>query len=182
MAAPKGNQFAKDNEGGRPTEYKREYNDQAYKLCLLGATDNDLADFFNVTEQTINNWKKEYEEFFESINAGKEIADMDVAFSLHQGTKDRIVTEKKGFKVKKVYYDENGKRVEEERIEMIDEERVIPSDFRNVQFWLKNRKPKQWRDKQEIDHTTKGKEINTSNLSEDERKVLLKIARERDDQ
>lgn len=77
MAAPKGNQFAKDNEGGRPTEYKHEYNDQAYKLCLLGATDNDLADFFNVTERTINNWKEEYQEFFQSINAGKEIAFKD---------------------------------------------------------------------------------------------------------
>jgi hypothetical protein len=33
-------------ERGRPTKYKEEYNEQAYKLCLLGATDKELADFF----------------------------------------------------------------------------------------------------------------------------------------
>jgi hypothetical protein len=30
---------------GRPTKYRVDYNEQGYKLCLLGATDNDLADF-----------------------------------------------------------------------------------------------------------------------------------------
>ena len=36
---------------GRPTEYKEEYNEQVYKLCLLGAKDKELADFFNVEEK-----------------------------------------------------------------------------------------------------------------------------------
>lgn len=34
------------SKGGRPTKYKEEYTDQAYKLCLLGATDKEMADFF----------------------------------------------------------------------------------------------------------------------------------------
>ena len=42
---------------GRPTDYKPEYCEQATKLCKLGATDAELGDFFEVTEQTINNWK-----------------------------------------------------------------------------------------------------------------------------
>lgn len=33
---------------GRPTKYKKEYDDQAFKLCLLGATDKEIADFFEV--------------------------------------------------------------------------------------------------------------------------------------
>lgn len=45
------------------------------KLCLLGATDKELGDFFNVTEQTINNWKKDFPSFFESIKRGKIDAD-----------------------------------------------------------------------------------------------------------
>ena len=56
---------------GRPTNYKKEYDEQAYKLCLLGATDKEMADFFNVKEQTINNWKKNHPSFFESIKRGK---------------------------------------------------------------------------------------------------------------
>ena len=45
---------------GRPTDYKPEYAEQAAKLCALGATDNDLADFFGVSEQTIYTWRKKY--------------------------------------------------------------------------------------------------------------------------
>ena len=31
---------------GRPTKYRAEYNDMAYKLTLLGAIDEELAMFF----------------------------------------------------------------------------------------------------------------------------------------
>ena len=37
----------------RPTKYNKEYNMQAYKLALLGATDVELADFFEVNQDTI---------------------------------------------------------------------------------------------------------------------------------
>ena len=42
---------------GRPTEYRPEYAEDTRKLCLLGFTDAQLADFFDVSEATINNWK-----------------------------------------------------------------------------------------------------------------------------
>lgn len=51
----------------RPTKYQEAYAEQARKLCLLGYTDAELADFFEVSEATINNWKLEYPEFLESI-------------------------------------------------------------------------------------------------------------------
>lgn len=52
---------------GRPTDYQESYNEQAEKLCKLGATDAELADFFDIAESTLNNWKSEYPEFMESI-------------------------------------------------------------------------------------------------------------------
>jgi transposase len=48
------------SKGGRPSSYKDEYAMQALKLTLLGATDKELADFFEVKESTINRWKKRY--------------------------------------------------------------------------------------------------------------------------
>jgi hypothetical protein len=71
-------------KGGRPSLYKPEYAEQAKKLCRLGATDKELADFFGVTEQTVNNWKTAYSEFFESLKAGKQLADAEVADKLFQ--------------------------------------------------------------------------------------------------
>jgi len=62
--------MAKDNakkKNGRPTRYKKEYNEQARKLCLLGSTDKSLADFFDVSEATINNWKIQHSKFLKSM-------------------------------------------------------------------------------------------------------------------
>lgn len=157
MAAPLGNEYAKAN-----LKYDEKYNIQAYKLCLLGATDKTLSDFFEVSEATINNWKKEFPKFFESINEGKKIADMEVASSLYDGTQDRAVTEMKAVKVKEVYW-EGGKRCEKETVELHPETRVIAADFRNIQFWLKNRNPEKWRDSTDI--TTNGKELPASTLN-----------------
>lgn len=63
---------------GRKSAYQKEYANQALKLCLLGATDKELADFFSVSEQTLNKWKKDYPEFLESLKKGKNIADANV--------------------------------------------------------------------------------------------------------
>ncbi|MCO1336452.1 hypothetical protein MO867_19140 [Microbulbifer sp. OS29] len=66
----------------RRTSYKEEFAEQAEKLCKLGLTDKELGEFFEVTEQTINNWKNKHPEFFESIKRGKNLADANVAESL----------------------------------------------------------------------------------------------------
>lgn len=68
----------------RRTGYKPEYADQVEKLCKLGLTDKELGEFFEVTEQTINNWKKKHPEFFESIKKGKTLADANVVESLYR--------------------------------------------------------------------------------------------------
>ena len=67
----------------RPTDYREEYNEQVIGLCRLGATDVDLANFFNVAEKTIDNWKNKYPEFLQSIKEGKEVSDLNVAQSLY---------------------------------------------------------------------------------------------------
>lgn len=164
MAAEKGNKYAEGNEGGRPTDYSPDYNEQAYKLCLLGATDKDMADFFDVTETTINNWKQEHKEFFESIRAGKTKADLEIAQSLYKSAQDKKIIEQVPFKCKEVYYNNEGKRVEREVVQIVEVEKVVPADFRAQQFWLKNRKSDTWRDKQEVDHTTNGESINQISL------------------
>ena len=136
---------------GRPTAYKKEYSEQVIKLCKLGATDKELADFFNVCEATINNWKIKEPEFLESIKKGKEIADAEIAESLYNRAKGYSHKEDKIF-------NDNGKPL------------IVPTikhyhpDTTAVIFWLKNRKPNNWRDKTEQEHTGK---INISIYPED---------------
>ena len=71
-------------KAGRPSGYKPEYADQAAKLCRLGATDAEIANFFEKDERTINRWKVDYPDFCQALKAGKLVSDMDVADRLHQ--------------------------------------------------------------------------------------------------
>lgn len=61
----------KKKSRGRKSEYREEYAEQALKLCLLGATDKEIAEFFSVSEQTLNSWKKKFPQFLESLKKGK---------------------------------------------------------------------------------------------------------------
>lgn len=134
---------------GAPTLYKEIYNDQAFKLCLLGATDSELADFFDIAESTLNLWKTKHPEFVESIRAGKVAADLKIAGALYDGAMDRLIPTQQAVKVKSVYWDENGKRCEKETVEVVEVMQGVPGDFRNQRFWLMNRQKDKWRDKQE---------------------------------
>jgi hypothetical protein len=66
----------KKHPGGRPNKFKLEYIEQARKFCQFGHTDPELAEFFGVHLQTINNWKRKYPEFLDAQRAGKAVADM----------------------------------------------------------------------------------------------------------
>jgi hypothetical protein len=126
---------------GRPTEYKQDYNIQVEKLCRLGATDKELADFFEVTEQTINNWKEAHPTFFESIKRGKIEADANVA--------DRLYQRALGFE-----HDSEEIKVADGEVIRVPIRKIYPPDSTAAIFWLKNRRSKEWRDKQEIDQKT----------------------------
>ena len=128
---------------GRPTEYKTEYNEQVYKLCLLGADDKRIADFFDIQESTLNLWKKKHPEFMESIKDGKEKADAEVAKSLYK----RAI----GYKKKSIQF-ATFKGEITDREEYFED---VPPDTTAAIFWLKNRKADVWREKQEIATTIK---------------------------
>lgn len=130
---------AKKNKG-RPTRFKQEYCEQTRKLCLLGATDMDLADFFGVQESTINNWKKAHPSFLESIKAGKEEADAQVANRLYNRAMGYSHAEDKIF-------NNNGEAL------IVPTTKHYPPDTTACIFWLKNRQSGKWRDKQQVEHS-----------------------------
>lgn len=141
---------------GRPTDYKKEYAKQAYKLCLLGATDKDMADFFEVCEATINNWKHDYPEFLESLKKGKQIADANVAEKLyHRAT---------GYEHKDIKF----ATYEGEITDSVEYTKHYAPDTTAAIFWLKNRQSGKWRDKQEIQHSGEV-DTNPGQMSKEER-------------
>lgn len=135
---------------GRPTAFKEDYIEQAYKLCLLGATDAKLADFFDVCEATINNWKHDFPDFLESIKKGKVIADAEIAEGLYNRAKGAKIKVQQAIKLKQVDYDQGKRLSEHETVEVVDLIQEVPPDTAAGIFWLKNRNPEMWRDKREF--------------------------------
>ena len=129
------------NKGGRPTKYKEEYAKQAEKICILGATDEFLADYFEVSVSTISNWKLDQPQFLEAIKKGKEEADAKVADALFNRAVGYAHPELKVF-------NNQGEIVTHECVK-----HYAPDPTAAI-FWLKNRQPKVWRDKQEIKQET----------------------------
>lgn len=123
----------------RPTKYKPEYSSQAAKLCALGATDAQLADFFEVSVSTINLWKVQQPKFSESIRVPKSTADERVEQSLYRRAM--------GYE-----HDEVDIKVVSGEVVMTPIRKYYPPDTTAAIFWLKNRKPEEWREKQEVEH------------------------------
>lgn len=146
----------------RPSKYKPEFAKQAKQLCKLGATDQELAEFFGVSQQTLNNWKVSQPGFLESLKGGKEVAD------------ERVTTA--------LYHRAMGYSHPEDDIRAINGEIVItptikhyPPDTTAAIFWLKNRRPDEWRDKVQQEVTGKdGGPIETKDLSDND--VARRIA------
>lgn len=120
----------------RPSRYKAEFAEQAAKLCRLGATDKELAAFFGVTEKTVNNWKTAHPLFLQSLKAGKELADAEVADKLFQ----RAI----GYSHPEVHISNFQGVITQTPIT-----KHYPPDPTSMIFWLKNRRPDLWRDKPE---------------------------------
>jgi hypothetical protein len=127
---------------GRPTDYRPEYCEQATNLCLLGATDEDLARAFGKDVATIERWKVAHPDFRGAIKAGKEDADANVAKSLYK---------------KATGYSRTVEKIvgSGENQEVVPVELHFEPDPTSMIFWLKNRRRQHWRDK--FDHEHDGK-------------------------
>lgn len=130
--------------GGRPNEWDKigaeRICEETEKLCLLGATDAEIAEWFEVSERTINNWKDRYSQFMQSLKKGKMGADANVAQSLYRRAMgyERIV--------EKVGKDGNGQTIK------ITITECVEPDTTAIIFWLKNRHRQRWNEKLEHVH------------------------------
>lgn len=111
------------NQGGSP--YTEDMDNIAYKLCLLGATDEEIGDALGVTRLTIHNWKNSKKSFGEAVRKGKILADSEIAASLYK---------------RATGYDHDGKH--------------YPADPKSMISWLAKRRPKDWTESKEYKLTS----------------------------
>lgn len=127
-----------------------------------GLTDEQIAHNMGITASTLYAWKNKYLEFSESLKKGKEVVDIEV--------ENALLKKALGFEYKEVKVEKS----EKDGVKATTTtKRVIPDTTAQI-FWLKNRRPDKWRDRQNISVDGNVKTNNPfTNLSTEELKKLI---------
>lgn len=110
-----------------------------------GLSDEQIAANIGITTTTFYDWKKKYADFSEALKKGKEVADFEVENALFKSAIGYEYEERK--EVQEVVDGVMRKKVEITR-------KQVPPNATSAIFWLKNRKPVEWRDVKQIDGET----------------------------
>lgn len=110
-----------------------------------GATEAEIAEKLRVAYSTFKGYKHKYTELQEVLLTSKELADLNVEAALYRRAK--------GYTTREVTRERrlNRKTGEYEMIETKVVEKEVPPDTTADMFWLKNRRPDEWREHQSID-------------------------------
>lgn len=155
MPAPEGNDYAKGNPGGgRPSSFDPKYIEVVRKLSKMGATNTDIGEALSVGESTVRYWAASNEDFSAALKMGKEESDNRVERSLYERAMGYTHEEDKVF-------------IHQGEAVIVPTKKHYPPDSTSAIFWLKNRRPEEWRDKQEIEDVTppENKAVSASDLA-----------------
>lgn len=120
-----------------PTKFDATVCQRAKLLCLLGATDSQMAKIFGVAESTWSDWKNKHPEFQRALSEGKDEADAKVAASLYQRA---IGYRHIDFKM----FCHEGKVITKRIV------KHYPPDTMAAMYWLNNRQRLNWAQRQEV--------------------------------
>ena len=107
-----------------------------------GLTDEQIAGNIGINTSTLYDWKNKFPKISESLKKGKEVVDIQV--------ENALLKRALGYTYKETTSecDEDG----ELKVTKVVTKEVVPDTTAQI-FWLKNRRPDLWRDKQNIEHS-----------------------------
>lgn len=106
-----------------------------------GLTDKQIADNIGIRRPTLYDWKKKYSDISDALKRGKEVIDRQV--------ENALLKRALGYE-----YVETTKELTDLGLTVTKQvtKQVAPDTTAQI-FWLKNRKPQEWRDKKETEVT-----------------------------
>lgn len=120
-----------------------------------GLTDKDIATNMHISRSTLGVWKQRFPALAAALRSSKAEADAVVENALYKNATGYFYTEETVVMVRHVEYGENGKRVSEDVTpQVVELRRFFTADTKAAFLWLKNRRPKHWRDKREYELET----------------------------
>lgn len=128
----------KKNKGGAKGKYEYWLTEDGLTLLTGwardGLTDEQIANNMGIGTSTLYEYKNRFQELSEALKKGKEVVDIEVENALLKRAmgytyKEQVI--KDGY--------------------VVEVEKVMHPDTTAQIFWLKNRKPAVWRDKQNVE-------------------------------
>lgn len=160
--------------GSKPT-FSERMLEKTELLSKMGATNDELALFFDVSHGTIDNWLRNYPEFKTARKRGGIEADMLVAEAMYKRARGYEYVEEE-FTIR-VQADGTEVKIPTRRIY-----KHVPSSVTAGIFWLKNRQRILWTDVNQVQHSGSIEhrhqaiqDIPVDNLSPDAQEVLFEI-------
>lgn len=122
---------------GRPTlkDKTPKLLDRIYELARQGKTNAQIAESIGISDRTLSRWNTDDLVFASYLKENKELPDSLVEVNLFKRATGYDYTEEQST-----------------REGVVELRRHAPPDPTSMIFWLKNRKSKEWRDRQEIEH------------------------------
>ncbi len=163
----------KRKKTGPKSRITQEVLHQVYWLCLLGATDIQLSQFFQVAPQTIDNWKHANPDFYAYLTKGKHEADIKVMQSFFKRATGYEYTENHSATT----VDKEGNTITTNKTIT----KQVAPDTTAIIFWLKNRWRGKWADVQHmelqgtisVNHT---RTIDMKNFTPEQQEVLRELS------
>jgi hypothetical protein len=163
--------------GGRPSKYQTHVEPKLLlvaKWARNGLTDKDIAEKLDISVDSMVEYKKQFPELSESLKVNKEEADTRVENMLYKRAMgyqyEEITIEQIELKMGS---GENVMYQPATKTKTVIKE-VVPDTTAQI-FWLKNRDQRNWRDKQDIEHSGQmTNKIDLSGLSVEDLKAYAK--------
>jgi transposase-like protein len=147
---------------GRKTDYNERIHCRAVEaLAAKGRTQEQIADGLGINVTTLKNWRDTHPKFAAALQAGKDATDNRVERSLYR---------------RAMGYTHKAEKIMVVAGQVLREEydQHYPPDTPALAFWLKNRRPGDWSDKQEIEHSGSiSGEKSVEDMTPEEREALI---------
>jgi hypothetical protein len=111
----------------------------AAKLAHAGFTDKEIAHFLKIHISTLYLWASEHKEFFDALRTAKDAPDERVRQTLYRKALGYT------YEDTKTYFPAGADEPVTVPITV-----HVPADTTSCIFWLKNRRPNEWRERSEV--------------------------------
>ena len=125
----------------RPSKYETEIKDKLPAIqgwARNGLTNEQIAHNLGIHVATFYKYKGKYNELSEALKKGREVVDFEV--------ENALLKRATGY----TYEETKIEKSDKDGVKVIKITKHVPPDVGACAFWLKNRKPNDWRDRREV--------------------------------